>query len=288
VNTSNITIRERVADGRRRLVKAGIPDAEAELDARLLAQQACHWDTTRYFLESEQPSTRAFETTFDTLLRRRERREPMAYILGHQEFWGLDIEVTPDVLIPRPETELLIEIAQGLLDHGRPLLLADVGTGSGCIAVTLAKTFPLARVTATDLSTAALNVAMRNAERHAVADRIEFVHTSLLDQIQRQFDFIASNPPYVPDTTRDTLQPEVRDFEPQGALFGGADGLAIIRQLLHSAGKRLNTRAALVFEFGFGQAQDVAALIAGVPGIEMTAMRNDLQGIPRAAIVTRT
>jgi release factor glutamine methyltransferase len=287
VNSAHITIRQRVATARRRLLNAGISDREAELDARLLAQEAGGWSSTRYLLESEHPSTPSFETAFDALIRRREQREPMAYILGRQEFWGFDIDVTPDVLIPRPETELLIEIAQELIDPRGPLRLADIGTGSGCIAVALARLFPIGLVTATDISQAALDVARRNAARHGVADRIEFVNTSLLDEVTQQFDFIAANPPYVPDATRNALQPEVRHFEPATALFGGEDGLAIIKPLLQSIGGRLKTRAAFVFEFGFGQAPDVTALIADVPALEMTAIRNDLQGIPRAAIVRR-
>ena len=287
MNAPGITIRERVTEARRRLVAAGIPDVEAEIDARLLAQDAFHWDTARFFLESEQRTTPQFESAFATLIRRRERREPMAYIRGRQEFWGLDIEVTPDVLIPRPETELLIELAQELLDPSRRALLADIGTGSGCIAVALAKTFPLAHIIATDVSAAALAVARRNAERHAIGDRVRFVQTSLFDGVNEQFDFIAANPPYVARNVADTLPSEVRDFEPHGALFGGDDGLAVIRQLLQAVSSRLKIDAPFVFEFGFGQGQDVAALIADAPGVEMTGMKNDLQGIPRAAIVIR-
>jgi len=281
------TIRNRVIEARRRFTAAGIADAEADIDARLLAQHACGWDTAKYFLESGQPTTPSFESAFELLVLRRERREPMAYVLGRQEFWGLGFEVTTDVLIPRPETELLIELAQERLDPGRRLLLADIGTGSGCIAIALATTFPLARVTATDISPAALLVAGRNAERHGVADRVEFVRTSLFDNIQQEFDFIASNPPYVAETVRDTLQPEVREYEPRAALFAGPDGLAVVRDLLRHVWGRLKPGASFVFEFGFGQDQAVSALIAGAPHVELTGMKNDLQGIPRAAIVTR-
>lgn len=281
------TVRDQVKDARRRLRAAGIPDSESELDARLLAQETLGWDTARLIADAGTAATPEFIQAFDHLVSRRERREPMAYLLGRQEFWGLSFEVTRDVLIPRPETELLIELAVELLDPGRPLLLADIGTGSGCIAVALATTFPLARVTATDISAAALRTARRNAERHGVADRVEFVRTSLFDGIEKQFDFIASNPPYVAEAVRDTLQPEVREHEPGGALFAGRDGLAVIRQLLQHVWSRLKPDAPFVFEFGFGQAQDVSVLIADAPRVELTGMKNDLQGIPRAAIVTR-
>jgi len=281
------TVRDQVKDARRRLRAAGIPDSESELDARLLAQETLGWDTARLIADAGTAATPEFIQAFDHLVSRRERREPMAYLLGRQEFWGLSFEVTRDVLIPRPETELLIELALELLDPGRPLLLADIGTGSGCIAVALATTFPLARVTATDISAAALRTARRNAERHGVADRVEFVRTSLFDGIEKQFDFIASNPPYVAEAVRDTLQPEVREHEPGGALFAGRDGLAVIRQLLQHVWSRLKPDAPFVFEFGFGQAQDVSVLIADAPRVELTGMKNDLQGIPRAAIVTR-
>jgi release factor glutamine methyltransferase len=126
---------------------------------------------------------------------------------------------------------------------------------------------------------------MRNAT--GVADRVEFVRTSIFDNIQKEFDFIASNPPYVAEPVRDTLQPEVREHEPEGALFAGRDGLAVIRQLLQHVWSRLKPDAPFVFEFGFGQAQDVSVLIADAPRVELTGMKNDLQGIPRAAIVTR-
>jgi release factor glutamine methyltransferase len=213
--------------------------------------------------------------------------------------------VSPAVLIPRPETELIVEIALEVCGAGRSAeassldtlrtsersgsnpscyRIADVCTGSGCIAVALANQLPSAEFVALDLSEAALDVARRNAARHGVDARITFLRTDVLDGIKERFDLIVANPPYVRDGDRATLQPEVRDYEPGLALFAGHDGLDVIRRLLAQAPSRLVAGGMLIFEIGFGQAQAVASLISGTRGLKMLDLRPDLQGIPRAAI----
>jgi len=282
-----VTIHARVARARERLRAAGISSDEADLDARLLAERVLGWTTERYFAESTQTPPDDFDARFDPLIARRAAREPYAYIVGHQEFWGLEIDVTPAVLIPRPETELIVEIAAEILAADSTALVADVGTGSGCLAVAIARERPNVRLVATDLSISALDMARGNAEKCGVAHRIEFHQTDLLDDVREAFDIVVSNPPYVRDGDRDGIQPEVR-FEPAGALYAGPDGLDVIRRLVPRAADRLKPGGTLIFEFGFGQAEVVAAIIAATSGLELPAIREDLQGIPRVAVARRT
>lgn len=275
-----------VASARERLRAAGIPDDEAAIDARLLAQHVQQWDATQYFADGNLPAPPAFAVSFELLVQRRIAREPMAYIVGHQEFWGLDFEVTPDVLIPRPETELVVEAAlKWLPDPGAPARLADICTGSGCIAVAVARERPRVRVIATDISPAALQVAERNASHHGVSERVSCVVADLLTGLPGRLDMIVSNPPYVPDGDREGLQPEVRDFEPRLALFAGALGLDAIERLLEQAADRLVPGGLLIFEFGIGQSADIARLISRTTRLTMDSILDDLQGIPRVAIV---
>lgn len=283
-----MTIHERVAAARERLRRASIPPVEADLDARLLAEHVLAWDTTRYFADGTGPEPDGFAGRYTALIERRAGREPIAQITGTQEFWGLTFEVTPDVLIPRPESELIVEVAlESRPDRERPIAVADACTGSGCLAVALAAERPRAHVVATDLSDAALAVARRNASRHGVADRIEFRAGDLLQPIDQLVDVIVSNPPYVPARDRQSLAPEVRDHEPALALFAGDNGLDVIKRLAAQAPSRLKGDGVFVFEFGFGQADAVAALIAATDGLALSAIRRDLQGIPRTAVVRR-
>jgi release factor glutamine methyltransferase len=216
----------------------------------------------------------------------------MAYLFGGQEFYGRMFEVTSGVLIPRPETEIIVEAAlQRFPDDRSVLHIADIGTGSGCLAITLAKERPAARVLATDVSKATLLVARQNANRHDVEDRIVFALSDLLAgaslAASNLFDLIVSNPPYVPDADRATLQPEVRDHEPAEALFAGSDGLDVIRRMIPAAAGRLKTGGSLIFEIGVGQDTAVGELISAVPGLRMMDLRNDLQGIPRTVVAER-
>jgi release factor glutamine methyltransferase len=215
----------------------------------------------------------------------------MAYLFGGREFWGLMFEVTPAVLIPRPETEIIVETALQLFpDTHATVQIADIGTGSGCLAISIACERPSARVVATDVSDDAIDVALRNGVRHGVDTRIMFAAGDLLpaDLIDEAgFDLVVSNPPYVPEDDRSTLQPEVRDHEPAAALFGGPDGLDVIRRLIPAAAQGLKSGGHLVFEIGVGQNRSVTELISATPGLRMLGLRNDLQGIPRTVVAQR-
>ena len=280
-----IAIAERVTEAARRLAAAGIDARDAAFDAEVLARWALGWDRAKYLARWREPAPPGFEDRFEPLVARRRGREPVARITGRREFWGLGFEVSPAVLVPRPESELLVETALARLgDHAARWAVADVGTGSGCLAVALARELPLARLTATDISPEALAAARRNAARHRAADRVAFHRADLLDGLPGPYDLIVSNPPYVPDAVIDTLAPEVRLYEPAAALRGGSDGLAIVRRLVAAAADRLRPGGWLVLEVGAGQSGD-AAVIARRAGMQVVDVRPDLQGIPRAVVM---
>jgi release factor glutamine methyltransferase len=285
------SIRARVATARERLRDAGIGAGESELDARLLAQQVLQWSTERYLSDAGDAEPETFARAYDALVARRERREPLAYIVGHREFWGLEFDVNPDVLIPRPATELIVEALLELFpDRDAPLTIGDICTGCGCVAVAVARERPQATVVASDISAAAIEVALGNAVRHGVARRIVFGIGDLLhglDAITGPFDAILANPPYVVDQARPALQPEVRDFEPSVALFGGRDGLELISRLVAGAPARLRPGGYLVFEFGLGQDLEIEALIGQSADLTLVGVRRDLQGISRTVIARR-
>jgi release factor glutamine methyltransferase len=224
---------------------------------------------------------------FQLLVSRRAAGEPLQYVTGHQEFFKLDFEVTPDVLIPRPESEAIVEVALELLPKDRSTRFADVGTGSGCLAISILHELTNARGIAIDSSAAALNIGRRNAQRHGVIDRLQLIESDLFSAIvtDEQFDLIVSNPPYVPDDEIDSLQREVR-YEPRSALAGGSDGLEVIRRLLRAAPPRIQTGGHLVFEFGFGQAELLLNLI-DPQAWNLIEARKDLQGIPRMMVLER-
>lgn len=280
-------LHERLAHARRALVGAGIDPDQAAIDAEVLARHVLGWDRAQFLTHVREPVPPDFDPRFEQLLARRIAREPVAYIIGHREFWGREFEVTGDVLVPRPETELSIEEALEDARTRQPFrTIVDVGTGSGCLAVTLAVEFPSACVYATDVSAAALAVAARNAARHGVADRVVFLECDVLDRFTGTADLIVSNPPYVPSSEADRLQPEVMRYEPHAALFGGDDGLEIMRRLLSSASSRLAADGLLVVEFGFGQEAEVRR-IAERSGWRVVRIRADLQGIARTAVLRR-
>lgn len=284
-----VTVHARIAAARERLRRAGLSADEAELSARVIAEHVLGWDAAGVFTSGREPEPPGFAAQYAPLIERRAAREPTAYITGQQEFWGLVFEVSPAVLIPRPETELIVETALGLIapPRDRTLVIADVCTGSGCLAVSLARELTGATLIATDLSPDALAMTRRNAVRHDVAARVRLIETNLLDRVDGPFDLIVCNPPYVPTGDRDSLQPEVRDHEPPAALFGGPAGLDLIERLLEDAPARLRSGAALVFEFGFGQGERVRELIGKTAGLRMVDLRRDLQGIERVAVVER-
>ena len=282
------SIHQHVADARGRFRDAGLSSKGAELDARLLAQFVLGWTAERFITSGGEPEPPDFAGRYEALVERRISREPLAYIVGQQEFWGLPFEVSTAVLIPRHETELIVEAALELFPWTDcHLRAADVCTGSGCVAVALASERPAARIAATDISGAALDVARQNAARHGVSDRIAFHCGDLLDGIEGPFDVIACNPPYVAERDRRGLQPEVRDYEPGVALFGGSDGFHIVERLVRSAVHYLRPGGYLLCEFGLGQDDQVESLIAGTDGLRLLDLRRDLQGIARTAVVER-
>lgn len=280
-----ISIAEAILQGANKLRKAGVPEARREAGSLL----AFLLDKDRTFILSNADDTISLEqeTLFQEFLDSRAQGEPAQYITGRQDFYGLEFEVTPAVLIPRPETELLVEAAVKLVGVEEKVSFCDVGTGSGCIAITLLKQLPLAHAIAVDLSASALEIARRNAMRHRVSDRIEFLLSDCFASVPQQtFDLIVSNPPYVAEGAVATLQREVRDFEPRMALTAGPDGLDVIRRLITDAQGYLKSRGHLVFEIGFDQHAGVGELVD--PRIwDLLDIHQDLQGIPRTVALRR-
>ena len=225
------------------------------------------------------------ESSFWQSIHRRKANEPIQYITGTQEFYGLDFQVTPAVLIPRPETELLVESVLRILPQDQPLRIADVGTGSGIIAIAMAVHLPHAEVTALDLSPAAIAIARRNAETHQVADRITFLHSDLLAAVAGQtFDAILSNPPYVPSSDLPTLHPQVRDHEPHAALFAGPTGLDLYVRLIPQAYAALIPDGLLALEIGYGQSRPILELLGQWQDLSLLL---DLQGTPRTVLARK-
>ena len=282
-----MTLQQKLSDARARLVAAGIAQAEASTDVDWYARAILGWDHARLLTELRGPVPDVLEPRFSEWIARRERHEPSAYILGVREFWGLEFAVNPAVLIPRPETEFIVEEALPLIRAMDTPRLADIGTGSGCIAVSLAHELRGARIVASDVSADALAVARSNAERHDVADRIEFVKTSYLDGVERTFDLITANPPYVKDGDKPALARPVR-HEPEVALFGGGDGLRDVGAVLETATRKLEPGGWLIMEFGYAQDDAVRDIVAATPGLRVDHIRDDLQGIPRTAIIQRS
>lgn len=281
-------LRDHIASARSAFITAGIDAVEAGLDARLLAASVLGYDSATLLIEFDAPAPMSFESAFHALVARRTMREPMAYVLGRQEFWGLSFVVTPAVLIPRPETELIVEtVCARIAATATPFDVADVGTGSGCLAVALAMERPRAHVTGVDMSLDALAVAAQNVAAHRVGDRVRLVRADLLEDTLGPFDLIVSNPPYVPVADAARLQPEVREHEPRAALFADDDGLGVIRRLVPQAASRLKPGGWLVFEIGFGQADRVRAIVSHVPQLSLETIYPDLQGIPRAVVARR-
>jgi release factor glutamine methyltransferase len=279
-----MTVALAIARARDALLRGGIPPDEAHGDAEVLARHVLGWDLTRLAVSLRDIPPAFFQDQYHAAIARRLQREPVSQIVGHREFWGLDFEVTRDVLTPRPETELAV---QAVLDLGYGAVVMDIGTGSGCIVIALATELPDMRFVASDASLAAINVARRNAVRHAVGNRIAFLHSSLLPP-EDDVDIIVSNPPYIPATQEGTLPPEVRLFEPHEALFGGTDGLDFYRHLL---GGRVRSALSsggghLVVEVGYEQAAAVTAL-ADPHLWTLQRTYRDLQGIERTLVFAR-
>ncbi|MFH0795144.1 MAG: peptide chain release factor N(5)-glutamine methyltransferase [bacterium] len=266
------------------------------LDAELLLAHVLGCDRMGLYLNFEKVLAEEEKIAFRELLRRRAERTPVAYLTGKKEFFGLAFEVTPEVLIPRPETELIVERGVELLrkqieetKEQNPFII-DVGTGSGCVGVALAVFVGRVRVVATDLSPAALTVARRNAAHHNVAERMTFVEGDLFANYSGPpADLIVSNPPYVAEKDAATLAPEIAQHEPSGALFAGPQGFEIIERLLDEAPRHLKPNGTLLFEFGAGQQPDIEGLLMARTGsFEAPRFHRDLAGHPRACELRRS
>jgi len=282
------TLRDWVSATADTLTANGINPRDAAFDVEVLARHALGWTRAHWLSRLRDPlpgQPGSFAARVEPFLARRRGREPVAQITGVREFWGLDMAVTSDVLSPRPETELVVEIALAkMVPHSRSWAIADVGTGSGCLAVALTRELSSARVVATDISRAALTVAEGNAARHGVADRITFHETRFLNGVSGPYDLIVSNPPYIPDHELATLAPEVAYYEPRAALSGGPDGLDPARTLLPAALANLRDGGWIVMEIGADQSDGVRR-IASQTGLVVVEICPDLQGIPRAVIM---
>ena len=297
-----LDIRSVLKEGMARLRAANVPSHT--LAAELLLLYVLGRDRTWLYTHSEDPIQTAAAEQYFALIARRAAGEPTQYLTRKQEFWGLEFEVTPTVLIPRPETEHIVEVALERLgsrgittgEPSPPLRIADVGTGSGCLAVALARELPHAEIFATDISAPALEVARRNAARHRVSNRIHFVQTNLLEALQCSpitnqlspgFDVIVSNPPYVARTEAASLQREVREHEPDSALFGGATGIEIYEQLIAQAAALLAHGGILAVELGYGAADTVRKILQAQGHWANVSTTNDLAGIPRVFAAER-
>ena len=301
--TGHQLLRTSLSDAIAQLGREHVPSAA--LAAELLLMHTLGRDRTWIYAHPEHELDPAARERYLSLIARRASGVPTQHLTGHQEFWGLDFEVTPNVLIPRPETEHLIEVALERLgvaaNDSSPrrheiFRIADVGTGSGCIAIALANELPAAQIVATDTSASALEVARRNAARHGVDSRIDFAECNLADDLvhgsrtmgheTRFLHLIASNPPYIGLREAATLPREVREHEPAAALFGGETGTEIYAPLITQAAKLLKPGGILVLELGHDSAEHVSRLLAA-PEWTRVAITNDLAGIPRVASAQR-
>ncbi len=274
------------------------------LDSEVLLAHLLKLDRVGLYLNYDRPLSKEELPSFREMIKRRGAREPLQYITGHQEFWSLDFKVTPDVLIPRPETEILVEeavkVVSGQYPEGykgpgagenRPPTILDLCTGSGCIAVSLAKELKNAVVYAADASDAALKVARENAEINGVQDRVTFLKGDLYGALESRplttdrrpllFDLIVSNPPYVKSVDIPNIQPEVRDFEPRMSVDGGPEGLDFYRRILAGAPEYLAAGGWLMMEVGEGQAEAVSEMIKDAGAFESSLTVKDLSGIER-------
>ncbi|MGC2196142.1 MAG: peptide chain release factor N(5)-glutamine methyltransferase [Terriglobales bacterium] len=280
-------LREALQSATARLTIERVPSPRLNAETLLMFTLNC--DRAHLYAHPERELTKEEQSRYDEALAQRSKGVPAQYITGHQEFWGLDLIVSPAVLIPRPETEHLIETVLPLARAMKAPRIADVGTGSGAIALALARELPNAEIHATDISPAALEIAEANAARlqlefrtsneHPPERRIFFHDTDLLRGLEENaFDIIVSNPPYVGESEEDEVQLEVRKFEPRNAVFAGPTGLEVIRNLVPAAGAALKPGGHFIMEISGTIADSVRALLRGW---EDTTITNDLQGIPR-------
>ncbi len=262
-----------------RLTAAHVGSPRMNAEVLLMFTLSC--DRAYLYAHPEHQLTADETSRYDDALSQRAQGVPSQYITGHQEFWGMDLIVTPAVLIPRPETEHLIETLLPLARSMSHPKIVDVGAGSGCIALALAKELPGAEIHATDISPQALEIAEANAARHSLQSRITFHQIDLLDNLPPGFEFIISNPPYVGESEEDQVQLEVRKFEPRNAVFAGTTGTELIARLISQARATLVPGGWLIMEISGTIVDEVRRLLDGWNGVEI---RNDLQGIPRVAL----
>ncbi len=276
---------------RQHFITRGIDDAR--LCAELLLAKALDCQKITLYTRFNDCPTEEQRTAFRELVKAAAYHQPIAYLVGRREFYSLDFKVTPDVLIPRPETELLVEkaLAWFKANPREGLSMLDVGTGSGCIAVTLAKRTPGLSAVATDCSTGALTIAGENAKTHGVAERIRFIEADLIDlpdgvTPDGGFDLVASNPPYISTAETETLPRNVRDYEPHVALFAGDDGLAMYRRLAEGVSKLLRPGGLVLLEIGNNQGDAVVSLFEETGGLDTVGRYKDLAGIERTLAFT--
>jgi release factor glutamine methyltransferase len=284
-----VTLRQSLTEAAATLATDPRLSEHARRDAELLLLHILQIDRATLLASPARPLTPQQLQTYDAAIARRLGHEPIQYITGEQEFFGLQLKVTPATLIPRPETEHLVEAVLDRLPHDRPLNILDVGTGTGAIALALAAHLPQARITAIDISAEALEVARENADAHNLSDSIRFYPSDLIAGLPEDnrvgfFDAVVSNPPYIPEDDRADLHPQVRDHEPSQALFAGPAGLDIYCRLIPQARAALVPGGLLAMEIGHGQRDALSLLLAGWQDIEFLA---DLQQIPRVALARR-
>ena len=254
----------------------------SRLEAELLLAHARQCQRIRLYTDIDSELTEAQRTQMRESVQRRAKREPLAYIIGTREFYGRSFEVGPGVLIPRPETETLVDVCLERIPKDQPRTVVEVGFGSGCIAITIARQRPLCRVVATDLSERAMEIATRNVQKLEVTDRVTLLAGDVLQPLLggSVFDGLISNPPYIRDDERDSLQPEVAQHEPAEALFAGTDGLDIVRRIAADASKVLKPGAFIALELDPAQCETVASLLK-MSGFTLTSIRRDLSGNER-------
>jgi release factor glutamine methyltransferase len=280
-----VQLKEALAQAIARLTAENVPSPRMNAELLLMFTLGC--DRAYLFAHPERQLTKDEQSRYAAALAERSRGVPTQYITGHQEFWGMDLIVSPAVLIPRPETEHVIETvleqhASGVGPQAsRKLRLVDAGTGSGCIALALAKELPDAEIHATDISPAALEIARANAARHQFERRVRFHETDLLQGLPGEFDFVVSNPSYVGESEEDTVQLEVRKFEPRSAVFAGPKGTEVIARLIPQAHAALRAGGWLVMEISGTIAEEVRKLLEGWHDVQI---RPDLQSSPRVAM----
>jgi len=281
-----VNLAEALAAARRRLAAAGIEDAD--LEAEVLLRHVLGWQRHQLYAHLQDDLAPAHQAEFDALIERRCAHEPTAYIVGHKEFYGLELETAPVALIPRPETELLVEEALRAARAGaeaRSPVIVDVGCGCGAIAVALAHHLPEAVIYALDASDEALALAARNATRLGLSERIRFLQGDLLDPLPEPVDIIIANLPYVKSGDWETLPPEIREHEPRAALDGGPTGTEVVERLLRQAPRYLRGGGVLLAEIGWDEGERVAEIARECLAEARIAVKKDLAGLDRLLVV---